>query len=264
MTRIHQQTAGCADFDVLLGDEHGPSFRVLLPEWIRARGLQYDGLLHVIPGTWQEKNGGMAGRFTVGGQLDVEVRIETRESDILIDLTVENTGDLDLSDVWANVCTSANHLPGSPNWSNGDLLPAVPLDRAVQGRYWFEVLTPKRLFALTAEGWGPMHPCPDRPDASAVPLYGFTPSLTADACACAVESPAGGVWLFQAWRTSCRWCSPCPGNACMHLEPFLAERVQPGAKGSISGRVGIHRGDRLSLAGGIRSWCAAGRKPGSS
>jgi hypothetical protein len=247
MTRVHQQTEGCSDFDVLLGDQGTPSFRVLLPEWIHGEGITYRGLLHIIPGCWQGHGQGARGHFAVAGQVGVDVQIDTEETGIRVALTVANTGECDIADVWANVCAALNHLPGEPGWCNRDFLPTVGLDRAAQGRYWYEVLTPTRLLALGTRGWVPMHPNPDKPDASAVALYSFSPSKTADARACAVESPAGGLWFFQSWDTPCRWCTPCPGNACMHLEPFLAERLQAGAAARIRGRIGFHQGDRASL-----------------
>jgi len=227
---------------------------VLLPEWIHGRGIIHDGLLHVIPGSWRDTDRGTQGRFMVAGQLAIDVQIETSETGIQVVLGVTNAGSSEITDVWANICTPVNHLPGSPGWSNADFIPAaVPLDRALQGRFWFEVLTPTRLSTLTESGWVPMHPCPDRPDASSVPLYSFVPSVSADAWACALESPAAGLWFYQAWDTPCRWCTPCPGNACMHLEPFVAERLLPGTRAAIRGWVGMHHGDRPSLRAALRA-----------
>jgi len=92
-----------------------------------------------------------------------------------------------------------------------------------------------------------MHPTPDAPDSTKVPLYSFTPSPEVDARACAAESADGGFWFFQWWDTPCRWCAPFPGNACMHLEPFVAERLPMGESAGIRGRIGMHEGDRASL-----------------
>lgn len=245
--RLHQQTPDCADFDIILTGESSPAFRVLLPEWIRGQGVNYQGLCHVIPGVWHEVKHGIAGHYFVGAQLEISMEIETRETEILVDFRLKNNSLSDIQDIWANVCTAVNHLPGNPGWSNDTFLPSVPLDRAVQGRYWFETVTPKRLFAFTARGWLPMHPCPDRPDASSVPLYSFVPSSIADTKGCAIESPSGGIWCFQAWNTMLRYCTPCPGNACMHLEPFLAKVLAPCQTVDIRGLVGIHRGERNSL-----------------
>ncbi|NQT20285.1 MAG: hypothetical protein HQ592_11315 [Planctomycetes bacterium] len=247
MTRLHQQTANCSDVDVLIGQQDSPSFRVLLPEWIRGKGVKHTGLLHVIPGTWRKDAQGLSGHFTVADQLEIAVVVETEQTAVSVTLAVKNVEQSTISNVWANVCTGVNHLPGNPGWSNERFMPSAPLDRAVQGRYWFEVATPRRLFAFVGGKWIPMHPCPDLPDPAAVPLYSFTPSADAEACACAVENVEGGLWFYQYWNTPCRWCTPCPGNACMHMVPFLTERLSPGATVGIRGRVGMHEGTRSSL-----------------
>lgn len=247
MTTLRQQTANCSDFDVTLGNGTQPSFRVLLPEWIRGEGVRYPGLLHVIPGIWKKNETGVSGRFKVADQLDIAVDVMAADGAIDVILEVKNVGDCAISNVYANVCTSVNHLPGVPGWSNELFIPGIALDRTKQGRYWFEVVTPRRLQAFTGRRWIAMHPCPEDPDAAKVPLYSFTPSPTAQCCACAVESPSGGVWFYQLWSTPCRWCTPCPGNACMHLEPFLAGQLPVGASTNIHGRIGIHEGDVSSL-----------------
>lgn len=232
---------------MLLGQQDSPAFRVLLPEWIRGRGVRHTGLLHVIPGTWHKQGPALDGHFTVADQLKVGVQIENKATTIRVVLTVINIGPSEIADIWGNVCAGVNHLPGEPGWSNGRFIPGLPLDRAAQGRYWFDVLTPGRLAAFTGRSWIAMHPCPDHPAASQAPASSFTPSPTADVCACAVESPDGGLWFFQQWNTPCRWCTPCPGNACMHLDPFLAERLPAGAMSGIRGQIDLHAGDRSSL-----------------
>lgn len=254
MTTLHQQNPHCADFDVLLGHRR-PSFRVLLPEGILGEGVTYSGLLHVIPGTWRKQKRGVSGCFMVADQLSIGVEVATKETEVHVILTVRNAGESELAAVRAEVCAAVHHLPGEPGWCNERFIPVAfgaPLDRIAQGRYWFEVLTPHRLFAFTGRDWLPMHPCPDHPDATAVPLYSFVPSPTADACACAVESADGGLWFFQQWNTPCQWCAPFPGNACMHMVPFLAERLPVGATASMRGRIGMHEGDRNSLENRLR------------
>ena len=245
--RLHQQTPDCADFDVTLEGGTGPSFRLLLPEWLRGEGIEYQGLLHVIPGTWRVQDRVVEGCFAAGEQIKISVRLEPGAGDILIELAVCNQGAQKIADVWANVCASVNHLPGDPGWSNDRFLPSVPLDRTVQGRYWYEKVAPRGLRALTAKGWVNMHPHPDRPDADQVPLYNFAPSAGTGARACAVPSAEGQEYCFQAWDAPCRYCAPSPGNACMHLEPFVAEVVEPGAVARIRGLAGIHVGDDDSL-----------------
>jgi len=255
-----QQTQNCSDFDIIPDGEITPAFRVLLPEWIKGNGVKHTGLLHVIPGTWKRKNSGMEGQFPVDDQLTIKVAIEGRSNEIGVTLTVVNTSHRRLTDLWANICTSLNHLPGNPDWCNKHFLPDMEPDRYLQGRCWYEKITPTRLFALTGSGWICMHPAPDAPIADRVPLVSFQPSSEADAYACAVESLEGGRFFFQTWLTHCRWCTPCPENACMHLEPFLTDILAPGKSATIQGKIGIHRGTRKSLEEHIALFRAAGRQ----
>ena len=258
--KLLQQAPDCSDFDVTLAQDNSPAFRVLLPEWIRGNGIQHSKVFHVIPGKWKSTGSVVAGQFAVDEQLAISVVIEGRSCAIDVRLAVVNTSDRQMTDLWADICTSVNHLPGNPGWCNRQFLPALELDRNVQGRYWYEKVTPTRLFALTGPGWVRMHPQPDAPDASSVPLYSFDPSPAADAHACAVESVNGRLFFFQVWQSPCRWCTPCPGNACMHLQPFLTDSLAPGTSVVIRGRIGIHAGDRKSLTENIAMFLSADRQ----
>ena len=253
---LNQQTLDCADFDVTLEGESTPAFRVLLPEFIRGNGVSYGDLTHIIPGVWTATPRGVRGAYRVGDELGVEVSIDCGRREVNIDLTVTNRSPRTLTDLWVDVCTAANNLPGKPDWSNETFLPGQPLDRAIQGRYWYEVVAPRRLFAITPSGRTAMHPHPNDPDPGAVALYSFVPSAAADARACVVTSADGVSHLYQAWNTPCRWCTPCPGNACMHLHPLLAETLAPGASARLRGIVGIHRGDGASLARAVERFRA--------
>ena len=252
--KLHQQTADCADFDVYLGDEAAPAFRVLLPEHIRGEGLYYSGTFHTVPGEWEVGALKARGKYSVDGWLEIRVDITLQPETIAVELFVVNTQTSVLRDLWADICVSVNHLPGTPGWSNPRFLPGVVDDRTAQGRYWYEKVAPRKLAALTDEGWHWMHPAPENPNAEDVPLYSFLPSENAEATACGVESAEGGYFIFQAWDTPCRWCTPCPGNACMHLRPLLARQLSPGEAASIKGLIGEHIGTRVTLEKGIRIW----------
>ena len=245
---IRQQTPNCSDFDVCLEGEGSPAFRALLPEAIMADGLTETGGAHVIPGHWAQTEMGMQGSFGVRRQFEVVVAIETGPQEMQVSMTLKNVGNELLRHVRVDICTSVNHLPGDPGWCNRRFLPDLPLDRSAQGRFWFEKVTPNRLFVLTSDGWSGMHPCPEKPDADQVPLYSFVPSARADARGCAARSPDGEAHLFQAWNVPCHHCTPCPGNACMHLHPCVAEVLAPGGTATIRGVIGMHVGDRDSLA----------------
>jgi len=242
-----QQTKDCSDFDVVLAEGSGPAFRILLPEHANADGYQRR-MLHMIPGDWRHSPGGSAGMFNVAGELEISVSLTKDESDVRVELKVRNLMDRRLSDVYVNVCGAVNHIPGEPPWCNRTFIPDAPLDRAVQGRLWYERITPGGLFALTAGGWVTMHRQPDAPDADAVELYSFTPSDRPEAYACAVHSPDGAAWFFQAWNSNCYYLAPCPGNACMHLQPMVADTLAPGEQAQIVGLAGIHTAAQDELA----------------
>jgi len=253
MAQLHQQVPPCADFDVLLAGQQTPSFRVLVPERILGHGVTCHDFFHTIPGDWRKDKGITRGSFAVADQFAIDVAIKPSQTGIGVVLGVTNRGQTEISDVRADICAGLNRLPGNPAWCNERFLPAIPLDRDAQGRYWYEKHTPKRLFVLTKSGWVAMHPCPDDPDADKIPPGEFRPSDACDTCACAVESADGGVWYFQAWDASCRRCPPRPASACMHIQPFIAERLLPGARAEIHGRFGMHHGNRQSLEAMLRS-----------
>ena len=245
--KIYQQTKDCSDFDITIGKEGKPSFRVLLPEWIKADGIKFEGLYHTISGKWRHQGNHVEGSYDVADQLRVDIGIRSRHTDILVDLSLTNIGGNEISKVWADVCTSINHLPGEPSWSNKEFMGNLPLDRAIQGRFWYEQLAPRHLFAITTENWVNMHPNSDDPNADLVPLYNFAPSEKAEAIGCAVESLDGNIFCFQAWSNLSRYCTPSPGNACMHLQPFVTESLSPDETAKIRGLIGIHFGNRIDL-----------------
>ena len=246
--RFVQQTSDCSDFDVILDGEETPAFRVLLPEVVYADGLDSVRGAHVIPGAWEWGTGRVLGRVALSEQIKLGVTIIEEGGYIRVALRLTNSPGSPLTNVSAEVCVSANHLPGEPGWCNEAFLPNLPLDRDAQGRAWFEHVTPHNLRALTARGWVDMHPCADRPDPDSVPTYSFSPSDVADARACAVGSHDGSTLLFQAWDAPCRYVTPCPGNACMHLIPQVAKALAPGATATINGVIGVFAGTREELA----------------
>ncbi|MDQ1328542.1 MAG: hypothetical protein QG641_1827 [Candidatus Poribacteria bacterium] len=65
---IYQQTRDCSDFDVAIENEEKPSFRVLLPEWIMADGVKFEGLCHTISGKWQYQKDCARGNYSVADQ----------------------------------------------------------------------------------------------------------------------------------------------------------------------------------------------------
>ncbi len=247
---LRQASPACSDFDVALAGQDRPAFRLLLPEHITVRGSKEIELrlLHTVAGRWQPAAGGLHGVFRAGETLEITVDLAPRGTAVDIDLAVRNLTAERMRQVRMNVCAAVNHLPGSPSWSNRQFIAAeLPDDRAAQGRWWYQQYTPTRLRALRPGGWVAMHPSPDRPDPDRVPLYSFVPSATADTRACAVQA-LDGKWLFyQAWDHPCQHATPCPGNACMHLLPLLAEQLDAGATARIRGCAGLFPGDWEAL-----------------
>ena len=246
---LHQQSPDCSDFDFTPAGSAGPAFRLLLPEHVSGAGLKTK-YLHTVPGTWTRAGNGTRGRFCVDERIEIGIEILTTNAEAVITMTVTNKTDDSMTGVSANVCAAVNHTPGEsePEWSNPAFVPeSVSLDRYAQGDYWFEQFTPQRLFALTNRGWVHMHPAPDNPLGLDRPRYAFEPSAEACARACAVESRDRTCWFYQAWDAPCRYCTPCAGNACMHLVVDLSPSLAPGEAVSVRGRTGLHKGDRDAL-----------------
>jgi hypothetical protein len=252
--KLVQQSAGCSDFDVVLAGNDTPSFRVVLPEHIKAREYEERGGIHMIPGSWEARENGIKGNFRLGDEFEFRPDIRLGEAELAIELVVKNLMNTVLHDVATVVCTSPNHLPGDPGWCNRDFIPGVPVDRDLQGRFWYEKVTPQGLFALTDSGRVMMHPHPDNPDPDAVPKYSFTPSALPNAYACVARNLDGNRFFYQAWNVDCYWMTPCPGNACMHLIPVVAMTMKPGEESAARSIVGIHAGSEDDLIRRIESF----------
>src|SRR3990172_2426489 len=240
--RLVQQPPNCSDFDVILPGEDSPALRILLPERLMCRSGDLACGVHRIPGRWSRTKKGLAGTFTAGTVAEFSVEVEPAGSELGVRLKVKNLTSEPWSDVRVEICSAANHLPGSPSWANAEFVPPLPLDRDLQGRFWFEKVTPRNLHALTDHGWVEVHPHPHNPSADAGPHYSFVPSTTDDAFACAVCSQDGKRFFYQAWDARCLYITPCPGNACMHLWPLVARTLEPGQSCAIRGVVGIFEG----------------------
>lgn len=248
-----QQTPNRSDFDVVLEGNATPSFRMLLPECVLAQGEPLVEGTHVLPGEWEVVGDSAHGTFDTPGMLGARVCLEGQGQAVAVSITIRNRRSQALADVRVAVCVSPNHLPGAPDWCNTDFLPGLTLDRDVQGRHWFEKVTPAGLKALIGTEWVGMHPCPEAARADDVPKYSFQLSETDDACACAVASADGRLLLFQAWAAPCFYCAPFPGNACMHLLPLVAEHLEPGEAATVRGIIGMFPGNHEAFAHAVNA-----------
>jgi hypothetical protein len=204
--------------------------------------------VHTLEGHWRHRSDGLLGTYRVGETFEIEVDIESHGQYVGVTASFENLTPESLEGVRMVICSSVNHLPGKPDWSNRLFIPAeVPLDRDAQGRFWYQHLTPERLMALRPDEWVPTHPSPRNPDPDLVPRYSFVPSITGDTVAYAVQSLDGKSLLYQSWDHPCQHETPCPGNACMHLDVLVSECLEPGEKAVIVGRCGLFKGTWASL-----------------
>ncbi len=252
--RLIQQTPACSDFDVVLRNGEAPAYRVLVPERLLARNLGSTTLLHVVPGHWRKRGEMLAGRFDHPNGIELSVQLVPMDTSMQVTLRIRNAGGVDLLDVWADICAGVNHLPGSPGWCNRSFMSDLPLDRTLQGRYWYESITPHGLKALVGCRWVEIHPSPREPRADAVPLYFSSPGDEPNAQACACQAPSKDIIFFQSWKGPTKYVAPFPGNACMHMQPFMDQRIERGSTASIAGMVGMHKGSFRSLSRFLQGW----------
>lgn len=246
--KLHQQSPGCADIDVTLSGDDSPDFRLLLPEHIYADGYAGPRHLHTISGAWERQFGLLGGRYTVPHAFEVAVLVIPNRDEVRVSLTIMNIADHPVEAVFVEICAGMNHLPGNPGWSNRRFLGEHALDRAEQGRVWFDEIAPNRLVALTADGaWIPMHPNPTSPHLAESMCFIASDEVNARAVALESSEEPNRIF-FQSWGNYGRWVTPAPENACIHLRPYVADRLESGESATIHGVVGVFSGDRGALS----------------
>lgn len=253
---ISQPHGPTGDLDVLI--EGKPSFRLLLPEFVAAEDERWpigdpQAFVHLIRGSWSRENGRLKGVTKVGSDLQLTVEVQPDDVHVLLHLKVTNVSDRTIKNVTANFCAGVNRLPATSPWSNRSIMPAdIALNRAAQGRYWYEKITPRGLQAWNGRAWFPVHLRPRDPDASKVEPYAAKRSAVPDTRACAVPSLDGKSLFYLSWNVPCFTVAPFHGNACMHLLPRVAPTLAPGESATIVGAAGIFRGSRDELAAKLR------------
>ena len=241
------------DVDVILPGESSPACRLLLPESIYGEGLEAILGVHTYPAVWKESGDELQGSVSLDQGVECGLWMKPSAEGVLMKISIKNTSQSTYRDVRVDICASMSHLPNTDNadWSNRDFLPdSVPLDRTLQGKYWYSVVTPEKLKAWTPGGdWIVMHPRPENPEPDPEDLYWHVMSKTDNNPGCAVLSMDGKKLFYQVWRTGhSRYQSPFAGNACMHLLPQVAEELPPGETATIEGRAGFFDGTREELA----------------
>ena len=82
--------------------------------------------------------------------------------------------------------------------------------------------------------WHGLHPNPLDPDPKKAELYNTAFSNPKPARIVALQPEAGQQVFFLMFDTESSAREPFPGNACMHLEPLMASRVEPGESAVIT------------------------------
>ncbi len=85
-----QQNPECSDFDVVFDQSEGPSFRVILPETIKANEYEEYGGTHGIPGKWNISSDGIEGSFKLNDDFEFSAAIAAGDGEIQIKLGVKN------------------------------------------------------------------------------------------------------------------------------------------------------------------------------
>ena len=250
--KLIQQNTGCSDVDVIFSGQDAPSFRMLLPESILLGETSALRHTHIIPGAWESESDSLFGSFYPSKDIQVSVELRPDDARCRITLGVTNRSSSSLRGIRANTSLSLNRLPGSPAWSNQAFLPDQPLDRAAQGRYWYERVAPRAMRVLANDGWLPAHASPDNPDPDETELYHLHPHDHTVVSACAVVSNNSDRLLYQWWQVPCHYLSPFPGNASMVLLPVIAEKLVPGESAEIRGVMGLFEGTWDALAAALR------------
>jgi hypothetical protein len=248
------------DIDITFGDSASPALRMLLPEAIFAGGRQVAGGAHALSGQWARSEAALEGVIRPAAGLECILRLVPRREHVDILVAVKNTSRETYSDVRVDICANLCRLPRTwqVEWSNRAFIPErIPMRREEQGKYWFTEAA-RRLFAWSPEsGWTSMRARPEKPDKVPEDPYEIVLGEGDSSLACAVASLDGASFMYQAWAARrSRHQAPFSGNACMHLRPQVAERLEPGQCASLRGAAGVFAGTRDQLAQRLNRLCA--------
>ncbi len=250
---------GRYDVDVILPGTSSPACRLLLPEIIYGEGLKEIRSVHTYEADWNESGTELQGSLLLDQGVECDLWLKPAPEGVLIKISIINRSQNTYRNVRVDICAALTHLPNTDNmdWSNRDFLPvSVPLDRDLQGRYWYSVVTPGRLKAWTPDrDWIVMHLKSENPEPDSENLYWHALSPTDNSMGCAVISSDKEKFFYQVWKTEhSRHQSPFAGNACMHLVPQVAKELPPGKTATIEGKAGFYEGTWEGLAAEFRNF----------
>ena len=210
----------CADVIVTLPNQHAPSFRALLPEFVT--DLPHSRYFHTNPVDWKEQEGGSwSGTIEFKNFGKIVISLLPREYYVEITWTLENLSTSPLKKTVLDFCFNANNGGGS--WANQEFLPSSRMNRKEDGKYWHDRVARKGTYVHSAGGWSQ------------------DPNAQLDASVLVIVNEAKDRYAFQMWNKPVVGTWVNRANACMHLKPVLCESLGVGEKAEIRGRMGISR-----------------------
>jgi hypothetical protein len=247
------------DVELILPGQSTPSCRLLLPEHITAEGMEELRVIHTQEAAWTRSGDDQQGTLLFDRIVECGLSLKPGPESLHIEISLKNESQVTYKDIRVNICAGLSHLPnaGNVDWSNRDFIPgSIPLDRELQGKYWYRVVTPERLRAWIPEGdWSLMHLKPEQPEPDSADLYYHEVSSTDRSLGCAVRSTDGNEFFYMVWKAEkSHHQSPFAGNACMHLIPQVADQLLPGEVATIVGKAGFFKGTREELAQEFRTF----------
>ena len=243
--RFAQEVEGSVDFDFLLDGKSTPACRILAPEQLAVEGRDLgkevgERVLHTTPGKLTRRGDTVTVERSYPGAFSYRLELRPRATYFDLTFLVRNLGNREWRDLKADFCLGLSRLPSrSRPWSNEVFFRSVPPDRTEQGALWYSHITPKRLMYYWRGQWHGLHPNPLDPDPKKVPLYNAAFSNPKPARIVALQPEAGQQVFFLMFDTESSAREPFPGNACMHLDPLMANRVKPGESAVIKGKAGF-------------------------
>lgn len=241
---------GSLIFNCILPGERIPSFRILAPEHITTndRDLGEEAgfkWFHIMQAKSYQRDGTLVIEHLFENLFEFRLTVTPREMYVDIELSIKNIDNKPWNGLQANFCsglTKPSDVKSNDMWINRIFFPDTVMYRKEIGEYWFSKIVPKRFKYYDGKEWKLAHPNPENPNSSEFPEW-----LSEEAKnktdkigrIIALEAHDNQPQLFQMWNVEGVVWDPFPGNACMHIIPIVAERLNPKEVASIKGRIGF-------------------------